>query len=170
MFEESDLVFDQGLEGHWVAGDGSASVTFSRDRNGKCYNVVYWEQGGGKFSPKHEETTNLYACLGRLGKKMFLDVDPGEPKFTEALSAHLVAAHSFWRIELSPNSFSIQSLNSEWFKTQIKNKKLELAHVPPSSDTDDISVLTASTRDLKAFVQRHGDEIYGEKLDFHRRK
>lgn len=168
MFEkESDIIFDPRLEGHWVASDGGASVTFSRDGGGKCYNVVYWEQGGGKFGPEHEETTNLYTCLGRLGKNTFLDVDAGDPKLTEALTAHLVDAHSFWRVELGPDTFSIRSLNSEWFKKQIESRKLGLAYVPEGNH---LIVLTSSTPELRAFFQRHGDEIFGEKHEFHRQK
>lgn len=165
--KESDIIFDQVLEGHWVASDGDASVTFSRDGEGKCYNVVYWQRGGGKIGPEHDETTDLYACLGRLGKNTFLDVDAGDPKLTEALVAHLVDAHSIWRADFGPDTLSLRSLNNEWFKEQIKNNKLGLAYL---REGNDFIVLTASTADLRAFFQHHSDEIFGEKQEFHRQK
>lgn len=169
LFEDSDIVYDPGLEGLWVANDGSASITFTRDGQAKCYKVVYWEEGGSKFGPEHDETTKLYACLGRIGNSTFLDVTAGDDQnFTEALAAHLAATHTFWRIELGTDTLSMQTLKNEWFDEMAKKKKLGLAYVPQK----DHILLTASTPVLKDFFKRNGSsrEIYDEKQEFHRKK
>lgn len=159
LYEDSDLVSDQGLVGTWQAEDSKTAMTFTRDAGGKCYDIVY-EENDGK--------SNFSGCVAQLGKARYLDIKPAAAKQPDALSAHLLPLHSFWKMELQSDRLILQALNAEWFKEMDTKKRLQLEHFESEEDI----VLTASTASLRSFFLRNGglEGVFGEKTEFHRQK
>ncbi len=160
LYEEGDAIFDPGLVGAWQADDAKATMAFSHDPDSKCYELIYREENEGR--------TEFRACVVQLGTLRFLDIKPTEVNQPDALSAHMLALHSFWKLQLDGDRLELQPLNAEWFKEMDDKKHLQLEHFDSGGDL----VLTATTASLRSFFLQNGalEGVFGEKSEFRRRK
>jgi hypothetical protein len=105
-----------------------------------------------------------------LGSARFLDIKPADAQLPDALDAHLLPLHSFWRMEIATDTLTLRTLNQDWFKEMAGKKRLPLAYVKAEEDT---IVLTAPTASLRDFFKRYGnvaEMLSQQKYDFHRQK
>ncbi len=160
LYEEGDIVFEPALVGIWQADEAKTGMVFTRRPDSKCYTLVYLEEG--------QEKSDFDACVVQLGAIRYLDIKPAESKQPDALSAHLLPLHSFWKLQLVSDRLELQALNTEWFKDTEEKKHLPLEHF----DSEGEIVLTASTASLRSFFLQNGalEGVFGEKSEFHRQK
>lgn len=147
LYSEKDPILLAPLAGAWVSEDGKDKFTFKADEQEIKYVIAcVSEKGTGKIE----------ARLLRLGKHLFLDTTVDElsevkndyPKF------HLLPVHLFTKISIEGDVLRYATLDFGWIKKCIEQKKITLRH----EALKDMTLLTASTKELQEFIRAHADE------------
>lgn len=148
LYTDKDLVFEPALIGTWDSKEGPV-CKFTKGPN-KSYELIYTEK---KSSAKFE------AHLVRLGKDMFLDTFPDVSAIgkNDFYSMHIVPVHIFFKVNLKGDELRFQTLNADWFKEGIKQKKLQVKYEALGHDR---FLLTMPTKELQAFVIKHADKAF----------
>lgn len=145
LYTENDLVFDPALIGTWAEKENPNLWTL--EKNGeKAYTLSYTE---------NQVTAKFETRLVRLGPYLFLDTYPKDAELKNSVLAfHLMPAHLFTRIWIEKDTIRYAALDYEWMKKQLEEKKVTLSH-----EIEDGSViLTGSTKELQAFLQKYADD------------
>ena len=161
LYLEKDPILLGPLAGTWVSEDGREKFTFKADEKEIKYDITcVCEKGTGRIE----------AHLLRLDKQLFLDTTVADlpevlneyPKF------HLLPAHLFTKISIEGDVLRYATLNIEWIKKGIEQKKITLRH----ETVNDMTVLTAPTRELQEFIRAHAGEkdAFQEPKELRRKK
>lgn len=77
-------------------------------------------------------------------------------------SINRIPAHTFAKLNFENGDMYIQSFNSEYIEELITNKRVKLKH----ELMDDSILLTASTEELRAFIEKYGknEDLYTSKM------
>lgn len=148
LYSEKDSILLAPLAGTWVSEDGKEKFTFKADEQEIKYEVACTDENGA--------TGKLEARLLRLGKHLFLDTavnDLPEVKHPYP-KCHLLPVHLFTKITIEGDVLRYATLDFEWIKNGIEKKKITIRH----EAMKDMTVLTASTKELQEFVSAHADE------------
>ena len=159
LYTEGDVVFKENLVGTWVDDPDSPKTTWEFSRAGakeKAYKLVYSDDEGKKGS--------FVVHLVKLGNRLFLDVlpsqFPSEQQDWEKMKwaynfFFFVPAHTFIKIDsIEPKLKMRRTVNDEMkelFKEEPNAVKHELV--------EDEIILTASTKELQAFVLKYAYDI-----------
>lgn len=159
LYTEEDVVFKENLVGTWVDNPDSPKTTWEFSRAGakeKAYKLVYSDDEGKKGS--------FVVHLVKLGNRLFLDVlpsqFPSEQQDWEKMKwaynfFFFVPAHTFIKIDsIEPKLKMRRTINDEMkelFKEEPNAVKHELV--------EDEIILTASTKELQAFVLKYAYDI-----------
>jgi hypothetical protein len=153
IFEKQDLVTDPGLLGKWNV-NGSADSEIE----------TWIFEGAGdpsyRLTISHvKKSSPLVAHLASLGEYRFLDLFPdSEPLDSlpvgDYFRASLVPAHLFFKITRQGDTLVLHGLDLDWLKARLKSDPACLAHAWLGDQRDDL-VLTASTKELRAFLLQH---------------
>ena len=147
LYYDKDSIVLAPLAGTWVSEDGKEKFTFKANEAEIKYEVTcVSEKGTGK----------LEAHLLRIGKHLFLDTTVDDlpevkndyPKF------HLLPVHLITKISIEGDVLRYATLNFDWIKKGIEQKKITIRH----EAMKDMTFLTASTKELQEFVRAHADE------------
>lgn len=162
-----ELVSDPSLVGAWQIAKGvddhPATLAITQGKDG-FYGLKYSEQG---------KNTQLRGALVQIGPQRYLDVwlDSLEQfdQISTVSEAHLLPAHSFWKITRDGDSVSLACLNYDRLKKSIEGGQVALDHTPVAGDP---IVLTGSPAQLRAFLAKYGADPanFGEPLTFQRQK
>jgi len=159
LYTEEDIVFEEELTGVWVDDPKNPKTTweFSRaEAKEKAYKLVYSDKEGKKGS--------FVVHLVKLENKLFLDIlpnqFPSEQQEWEKMKwgynfFFFVPAHTFIKIDsIEPQLKMRRTINDEMkelFKEEPNAVKHELV--------EDEIILTASTKELQAFVLKYAYDI-----------
>ena len=159
LYTEEDVVFKENLVGTWVDDPDSPKTTWEFSRAGakeKAYKLVYSDDEGKKGS--------FVVHLVKLENRLFLDVlpsqFPSEQQDWEKMKwaynfFFFVSAHTFIKIDsIEPQLKMRRTINDEMkelFKEEPNAVKHELV--------GDEIILTASTKELQAFVLKYAYDI-----------
>jgi len=159
LYTEEDVVFEENLVGTWVDDPDSPKTTWEFSRTGakeKAYKLVYSDNEGKKGS--------FIVYLVKLENRLFLDVlpsqFPSEQQDWEKMKwaynfFFFVSAHTFIKIDsIEPQLKMRRTINDEMkelFKEEPNAVKHELV--------EDEIILTASTKELQAFVLKYAYDI-----------
>jgi len=159
LYTEEDVVFEGNLVGTWVDDPDSPKTTWEFSRAGakeKAYKLVYSDNEGKKGS--------FIVHLVKLENRLFLDVlpsqFPSEQQDWEKMKwaynfFFFVPAHTFIKIDsIEPKLKMRRTVNDEMkelFKEEPNAVKHELV--------EDEIILTASTKELQAFVLKYAYDI-----------
>jgi hypothetical protein len=172
LFTEEDIVFEAKLLGTWVDDSDPPEFTweFARLDPTAAENLEeQFEDQVKKFyrlnlSDKEGHKGSLVACLVKLKDRLFLDVFPDKPPSgeTDPEEAKLmynafffISAHTFLRVDSIGEELAL--------RLTVEGRFQELLEADPDAveftRIDDRSILTASTKELQAFVVKYaGDE------------
>lgn len=157
LYTENDLVFDPALIGTWTEKENPNPWTL--EKNGeKTYTLSYTE---------NQVTAKFEAHLVRLGPYLFLDTYPTDAELKNSVLAfHLMPSHLFTRIWIEKDTLRYAALDYDWMKKQLEEKKITL----PNEIEDGSVILTASTKELQAFILKYaGDpEAFSKPKILHR--
>jgi len=158
LYTKEDVVFEEKLVGSWVDDPNSPENTWEFERIDEprnAYKLVFSDNKGKKGS--------FVAHLVKLQNRLFLDVYPGElpweqedPNEVKWLynSFFLIPAHTFMRIDSIEPQLKMRLTNCE--------KMVELLEQDPNAVkhtlVEDKLILTASTKELQAFVLKYADD------------
>jgi hypothetical protein len=161
LYTESDLLFDPALIGSWAERGDEDTWRFQKAEKGdKTYKLICTEKGVPAEFSVH---------LVLAGKLRFLDIYPEEPQIkNDYYKVHLIPAHTFLRIRIVGDALHIAMMDGDRIKKGLNTGKLKLAH----TRVDDWLVLTASTKELRQFAQKHGDDpaVFANESELHRLK
>ena len=166
LYTEDDVVFDSRLLGVWGA-PGESDETWDFEKSGgNAYRLVVRNEGveeleGGKYElvteidPVKDGIFEIH--LVKLGDYLFMDVYPEEPEIgNELFKAHVIPAHSFARVKITDDSFSLAFFDSQWLENGIDEGRIFIDH----ATKDDMVVLTAITADLQKFILKNIDSAF----------
>lgn len=157
LYTKENVVFDKKLLGTWVDDPNKGEVTWqfkSVDEPKKAYNLVFTDDKGLKGS--------FVAHLVKLGDDLFLDIfpskmpwdldDPNESDWPyNALL--LIPMHTFVKIDSVDPKLKMRLMLETQLKKLLEENPDAIAHVV----VEDRPVLTASTKELQAFVLKYAD-------------
>jgi len=173
LFTEKDVVFDEKLLGTWVDDPNSPEATweFKRaDTNDNAYRLF--------FSDKEGKKGMFVAHLVKLKDNLFLDAcpalwEPHDPNMIEWAynTLFLIPGHTFIRVNSVEPQLKMQVTDDE--------KMAEFLKADPNSVKHDFLedgpakyLLTASTKELQAFVLKYADDsrVFTKEMVLSRKK
>ena len=171
LYTKDNLVFDKKLLGTWVDNPNEPEVIWkfaSADESKKAYNLIFTDDDGLKGS--------FLVHLVKLKENLFLDIfpseapwemdDPNESQWPYN-SLFMIPAHTFVKVDsLSPKIKMRLMLDNQLEKLLDENPDA-IAHVM----VEDRPVLTASTKELQAFVLKYADtdKLFTDEIVLERR-
>ncbi|MBP7051435.1 MAG: hypothetical protein KBE65_10510 [Phycisphaerae bacterium] len=173
LFTKDEITFDEKLVGTWVddVNDPETTWEFSRlDESAKENPLLEpWKEDITKFyrltlTDEESRKGSFVACLVKLGDRRFLDVFPDrypsgelDPEKTPLVYNvfFFQRVHTFLRVDATGEKLTLRMTDDDKFKELIQAEPAAVEH----EVVDDRPILTASTKDLQAFVTKHaGDE------------
>ncbi len=103
-------------------------------------------------------TTRLCVHLTEIGGLRYMDFKPYPPKSKELqgrFASNYLFAHTFAQYRMDANGLMIYPIDTEYVEKLIRQKRVRLKH---ERIGDDEIVLTASTIELRAFLEKYGDD------------
>jgi hypothetical protein len=162
LFTEKDLAFDEKLLGTWVDANETMWQFSDANKPEKAYKLIFTDEEGKKGS--------FVAHLVKLENRLFLDVYPSEPPWDEKdpnkresrifsvewlyNAEFLIPAHTFIKVNGIEPQLKLQITNDDEFKKLLKEDPNVIEH----TSIEDKLVLTASTKELQAFVLKYADD------------
>ncbi len=160
LFTEKDLTFNEKLLGTWVQKDepnGAEAVwDFKRaDANENAYKLTFTDKEGKKGL--------FVAHLVKLENRLFLDVYPSEspwdekdPNKVEWLhnTFFFIPVHTFIKVNGVEPELKLQITDD----TEMEKLLKEAPNVIEHTSIEGRLVLTASTKELQAFVVKYADD------------
>ena len=169
LFTEETLVFEEKLLGTWV--DDSNNIWEFKDPNEqeKIYKLIFVDNEGQKGS--------FDARLTKLENKLFLDVYPSEPPWDEEdpnkvewpyNTFFFMPIHTFIKINGIEPELKLQLTDDDELKKLLKENPNSIEH----TSIEDKFVLTASTKELQAFVLKYADDsrVFTEEVTLTRKE
>lgn len=157
LYTKGTIRLDKELEGKWSSKSSKEeeSWTFKKGK-GDYYDASYTADG---------ITNQFEVHLLQLGENYYMDFFPSGTVegIGSMLATHLVAAHTFAKVQISDNRLEIHPFNPDWISEQIKNRYIRIKHEIVSNDN---VVITASTKDLQKFVLKYADTQIGKEKVF----
>ena len=156
LFDEKNVVFDEKLLGTWVE-DPNTTWEFSRTEEPQnAYKLIYTHQ------EKEDKAKGLFIVrLVKLKDNLFLDACPApweqqDPNKIEWAynTLFLIPAHTFIKINSIEPQLKMQVTDDEKMREFLEADPNAVKHTL----LDDKPVLTASTKELKAFVLKYADD------------
>lgn len=172
LFTAEDIAFDEKLVGTWVEDPNNPETTweFSRlDASAAEGLLEPWKEDITKFyrltvTDDEGHAGSFAACLVKLGERRFLDVFPdrfpsGEQDAEKEKLLYntlfFQPVHTFFRVDALGEQLALRITVDDKFKELIQAEPNAVKH----EIVDDRLILTASTKDLQAFVTKYaGDE------------
>lgn len=172
LFMKENILFEEKLVGTWVEDPNDPEVTweFSRlDESAAQGPLEAWRDEIAKFYrlsiTDEEGRKGLFAaCLVKVGDRLFLDVfadrfPSGEQDIEKMKLAYngffFLPVHTFIRVDSIGEQLAIRITDDDRFEELIQAEPQAVKH----EVVDDRPVLTASTKELQAFVAKFaGDE------------
>ena len=158
LYTEADVVFEEKLLGTWVDDPNEPDTTweFTRiDDPNNAYKLIFTDEEGRKGS--------FVAVLVKLKDKLFLDVCPSElpwemedpNKVDWPYNAFfLIPAHTFIKVESIEPQLKMRITQESEMEKLLKENPDAIKH----TSIEDRLVLTASTKQLQAFVLKYADD------------
>ena len=158
LYTKENVVFEEKLLGTWVDDPNSPETVweFRRiDELKNAYKLIFSDDKGEKGS--------FVAHLVKLENSLFLDVFPDEfpcdtedPNKTDWLYNvfFLVPAHTFIKIDSIEPQLKMRLTNGDKMEELLKKDPNAVKH----TSIEDRLILTASTKELQAFVLKYADD------------
>jgi len=169
---KENVVFEEKLLGTWVDDPNSPETTwvFNRMEEPNAYNLVFSDKEGRKGS--------FVVHLVKLQNRLFLDVYPGElpwkpddPNEVKWLynSFFLIPAHTFIKIDSIEPQLKMRLTNDGELKEQLLWQD---PNAVKHTSIEGRVILTASTKELQAFVLKHADDnrVFTDEVVLNRRE
>ena len=158
LYTEENVVFEEKLLGTWVDEPNSPEAIweFKRfDDPNNAYKLIFSDKDGRKGS--------FVAHLVKLQNRLFLDVypselpwepeDPNEVKWPYN-TFFLIPAHTFIKIDSIEPQLKMRLTNDDKMEKLLKEDPNAVKHM----SIENRLILTASTKELQAFVLKYADD------------
>ncbi len=155
LYTEKDVVFEEKLLGTWVDDSNNIWEFKHPDKSEKAYELIVREVKGEKGS--------FIAHLVKLENKLFLDVYPGKSAWGEDdpnklewpyNTLFLTPAHTFIKVSGIEPELKLHITDDDEMKKLLEQDPNAVKH----EFVEDGMILTASTKELQAFVLKYSDD------------
>lgn len=156
VYTDADLVFEPALVGSF--GDGEEIWEFEQ-QDERSYVLTVTEA--------EEESPRYEVHLARVGDLLLMDFypEPSDAKVDEYLGMLLAPLHTFALVEAIEPDLVLKTLNMQFVEKLLQENPAALKH----EIEDDNLIITASSKELQAFVQKYaGDEKAWERTRLER--
>ena len=171
LYTKENVVFDKKLLGTWVDDPNDPEITWqfkSTDEPKNAYKLIFTGEDGMKGS--------FVAHLVKLQDRLVLDVypselpwDPEDPNNMEwpYNTLFLIPAHTFVKIDSVGPKLKMRLMLETQLKKLLEEDPDAIEHVA----VEDKLVLTASTKELQAFVLKYADsdEVFTDEIVLERK-
>ncbi len=170
LYTDADIVFEEKLLGTWMDDPNDPDTTweFTRmDDPNNAYKLIFIDEEGRKGS--------FIACLVKLKDKLFLDLypsglpwEPEDPNEIDYNTFFLIPAHTFIKVESIEPQLKMRITQESEMEELLKENPDAIKH----TSVEDRLVLTASTKELQAFILKYADDerLFGDEVALERRK
>jgi len=151
VYTDNELVFDEALVGTWVLETSPGTWVFAK-RDPSSYQIVYSDKDG--------KQCRLVGRLAKIQGTLFLDICP-EAMDIEANALykfHLAPIHTIYLVVRTGPTPQLAAMNHKWLEQYLDEHPDEIA----AATVNGRKLITASTKDLQAFVLRHKEAFTGE--------
>jgi hypothetical protein len=153
---DPDLVLEPTIIGAWLHADADNDClwTLVVTTEQKMYQL---NMAPAATCKGEQKATRYEGHLLKLDDHRFLDVAPSSADVCDLC----LPRHSFFLIAQGSGTLSLIPVSSEWLGKAIKERKVALAHLTLDDRVGVIAsdvTLTASSKDLKAFVRKYADD------------
>jgi hypothetical protein len=160
LYTEDTVVYDPAILGHWQQDETTWAI--SGDPNAKSYTIVIVEQDDKRGTLE----SKLDGRLVELDGKRYLDIFPNKDVTLNVgnwFQAGLLRAHLFLKQDLKDGTLQLAAMNPETFKKLVEQKPDIVKH----EETQDTIVLTASPKELQAFIKKYGatEKFFGDPME-----
>lgn len=173
LYTEEDVVFEEKLLGTWVDDSNETTWEFKRpDESKKAYELIFRDDEGNK---------GLFVVhTVNLENGLFLDIYPGQlpweirdPNKVEWLynAFFFVPAHTFIKIDSIEPQLKMRLTDDDEMEKLLKEDPNVVKH-EVVEDYDGGIVLTAPTKELRAFVLKYADDsrVFPKEIVLNRKK
>lgn len=171
LYTKENVVFDKKLLGTWVDDPNDPEITWqfkSIDKPENAYKLIFTGEDGMKGS--------FVAHMLKLQDKLFLDVypselpwDPEDPNEIEwpYNTLFLIPTHTFVQIDSAGPRLKMRLMLETQLKKLLEEDPDAIEHVA----VEDRLILTASTKELQAFVLKYadGDKVFTDEIVLERK-
>ena len=158
LYTEDTVVFEEKLLGQWTHEE--EIWNFEKAAEDKAYNLV--------ITQEEEQKSVLVGHLVKVDNKLFLDLYPGDMELDvgDFYKMHLLPAHTFLKVDAIEPELAIRAMTPDTLEQMLKEKPKLIKH----EIIDDRLVLTASPKELQAFLKAHADDedFFGDALELSR--
>jgi len=155
LFTEKELAFDEKLLGAWADANETSWQFSVANEPEKIYELIFTDEKGKK---------GLFAAhLVKLENRLFLDVYPGEPPWDEKdpnkvewlyNTFFFIPARTFIKVNGIEPQLKLRLTDNDEFKKLLKQDPNAVKY----EMMDGNPVLTASTKEIQAFVLKYADD------------
>ena len=154
LYTDDDIEFRKELLGDWIDSDKN-TWSFTSD-NQENYILEYAE---GNFLSEEDKLVKGYFIthLVKLDDYYFLDLYPDDNDQLEMPSLlinTLLPVHIFAKVEFGQSEMVVKFFNPDRMKELLEEGRIRINH----EETDELFVLTASTRELQRFVLKYAED------------
>ena len=156
LYNDRDLVFEKSLVGDWTSEPNNLWQFSCQDESQKAYNLL--------FTNKDNKKGSFIVYLVKLGNKFFFDVYPADLPWGEKAADNIKwpnnacffrPTHTFVKINSIEPQLKVQGTDDDAMKKFLKEDPNAIRH---ETLPDGRFILTASTRELQAFVLKYADD------------
>lgn len=169
LYTVEEVVFENKLLGTWVDDSNNTWEFKCPDELEKAYELIIRDKEGEKGS--------FVAYLVKLENRLFLDVYPGKPPWDEKdpnkvewpyNTLFFIPVHTFIKINGIEPELKLQLTDDDELKKLLKEDPNVVKH----EFVEDGVILTASTKELQAFVVKYADDsrVFPEEIVLNRKK
>ena len=160
LYTEKELVFEERLLGTWF--DGDTKLMFKEGEDVDSYDLIFSDG---------EEKAKLAAHLVKIDEMLFLDLasDISYADCNDFSAILLLPTHMFMKIEAVEPKLRIRFVN---MMEAIENDPKLIKHEIVEANDLKYIVLTASTKELQAFVLKYADDsrVFTDEIVLNRKK
>lgn len=162
IYTDRDVGFESSLLGVWAEKPESKVRWHFSQAEGKAYRLVYTEDTG--------KTGSFVVHLVNLSGTLFLDLYPEEPNLQDSdfYKLHFLPVHTFMLVDQITPTLRIAIMEPGWLRSYVREHPDAIRH--EFIKGGDVVVLTASTKELQAFLVKHTktDGAFGSLSNLHR--
>lgn len=144
FLEEEDAVVDEGLAGVWEKEGEKWTFTLEMGGDIDGFKIVR-EKGDAKYE--------YGAALFKLDGVMLANVFPYADSDFNWVDASYLPVHQALKYERDGGQLTLTLLSYEWVRDALQEKKVKIDHFTYQDDND-MTILTAPTKDLKKFLEK----------------
>jgi hypothetical protein len=145
---DTDVVFDQSLVGSWWQADDDCVWTLTFSAPQKSEPAYEFTVSPAPDCKTKEKASRYNGHVVKLDSYHFLDVNP----WSEDVCDLCLPLHNFFLISQQNDTLAFTPVDPDWLEEAFAQNKVTLAHL------NDGLKLTASSKDLKAFVRKYAND------------